>query len=177
VYSPLTWPQHQNKKVWEELIAYFPWYDMDCIQNVVSKNSFIVVCVFITVITFFKSCYLAKIKGFLPIHCLAMIGRYTYRHRPMGRIYKVCRWDGLNAMTYSYIPSFINIGSAIQKLIGGIHRHTDTQTQRQHGDRINLLSFLFHNKASRLKIIWYNMKISSIHDFIPHYMFWLFSQP
>jgi hypothetical protein len=27
-----------------------------------------------------------------------------------------------------HIPSFIKIGSAIQKLIGGIHRHTDTQT-------------------------------------------------
>jgi hypothetical protein len=27
-----------------------------------------------------------------------------------------------------YIPSFIMIGSAIQKLIKGIHRHTDTQT-------------------------------------------------
>jgi hypothetical protein len=25
-----------------------------------------------------------------------------------------------------YIPSFINIGSGIQKLIGGIHRHTDS---------------------------------------------------
>jgi hypothetical protein len=32
-----------------------------------------------------------------------------------------------------YMPSFINIGSAIQKLIGGIHR--------QHGDRISLLYF------------------------------------
>jgi hypothetical protein len=25
-----------------------------------------------------------------------------------------------------YIPSFIRIGSGIQKLIGGIHRHTDS---------------------------------------------------
>jgi hypothetical protein len=31
-----------------------------------------------------------------------------------------------------YIPSFIKIGSAIQKLIGGY-------TYRQHGDRISLL--------------------------------------
>jgi hypothetical protein len=30
-----------------------------------------------------------------------------------------------------YIPSFLKIGSGIQKLIGGIHR--------QHGDRISLL--------------------------------------
>jgi hypothetical protein len=25
-----------------------------------------------------------------------------------------------------YIPSFIKIGSGIQKLVGGIHRHTDS---------------------------------------------------
>jgi hypothetical protein len=31
-----------------------------------------------------------------------------------------------NAMIY--IPSFIKIGSGIQKLIGEIHRHTDSQT-------------------------------------------------
>jgi hypothetical protein len=33
-----------------------------------------------------------------------------------------------------YIPSFINIDSGIQKLIG-----TDSHTNRQHGDRISLL--------------------------------------
>jgi hypothetical protein len=41
-----------------------------------------------------------------------------------------------------YIPSFIKIGSAIQKLI-------DSQKHRQHGDRISLLLF-FQNKESRL---------------------------
>jgi hypothetical protein len=44
------------------------------------------------------------------------------------------------------IPSFTNIGSAIQTPIEGY-----TQPNRQHGDRINLLSFF--NKESRLKII------------------------
>jgi hypothetical protein len=44
------------------------------------------------------------------------------------------------------IPSFIMIGSAIQKLTMG-----DTQTHRQHGDRISLLLFI-QNKESRLKI-------------------------
>jgi hypothetical protein len=43
-----------------------------------------------------------------------------------------------------YIPSFIRIGSDIQKLIGA------TQTHRQHGDSISLLSF-FSKKESRLK--------------------------
>jgi hypothetical protein len=32
---------------------------------------------------------------------------------------------GADAMIY--IPSFINIGSGIQKLMGGIHRHTDSK--------------------------------------------------
>jgi hypothetical protein len=45
-----------------------------------------------------------------------------------------------------YIPSFIKIGSGIQKLMGGIH----IQTHRQQGDLINLLLF-FRNKESRLK--------------------------
>jgi hypothetical protein len=44
------------------------------------------------------------------------------------------------------IPSFIKIGSGIQKLIW-----RDTQTHRQHGDRISLLLF-FQNKESMLKI-------------------------
>jgi hypothetical protein len=44
-----------------------------------------------------------------------------------------------------YIPSIINIGSGIEKLIEG-----DTQTHRQHGDRIRLLSFSFQNKGCRL---------------------------
>jgi hypothetical protein len=41
------------------------------------------------------------------------------------------------------IPSFIKIGSAIQKLIRG-----DTQTHKHHGDQISLLSF-FQEKESR----------------------------
>jgi hypothetical protein len=37
-----------------------------------------------------------------------------------------------------YVPSFIKIGSGVQKLIGGIHRHT----HRQQRDLISLLYFL-----------------------------------
>jgi hypothetical protein len=43
-----------------------------------------------------------------------------------------------------YISSFIKIGSGIQKLIGG-----DSQTHRQHGDRISLLSFVNIRKISQ----------------------------
>jgi hypothetical protein len=45
-----------------------------------------------------------------------------------------------------YIPSFVQNGSGIQKLITG-----DSQTHRQHGNRISPLLF-FQNKESRLRI-------------------------
>jgi hypothetical protein len=37
-----------------------------------------------------------------------------------------------------YVPSFIKIGSGVQKLIGGIHRHT----QREQRDLLSLLYYL-----------------------------------
>jgi hypothetical protein len=43
------------------------------------------------------------------------------------------------------IPSFINIGSAIQTLIGGIHR--------QHGDRISVLFFSKEGKQAKNKVV------------------------
>jgi hypothetical protein len=43
---------------------------------------------------------------------------------------------GLGAMTCEYVPSFMKIGSGIQKLMVG-----NTQTHRQHGDHISLLLF------------------------------------
>jgi hypothetical protein len=52
----------------------------------------------------------------------------------------------MGSVAMIYIPSFIKIDSAIQKLIGGIHRHTDAQTHRQHGDCVNLLLFFKEGK-------------------------------
>jgi hypothetical protein len=54
---------------------------------------------------------------------------------------------GSGAMIYTYVPSFINIGSGIQKLMGRIH----IQTHREQGDLISLLLF-FQNKEMKLKI-------------------------
>jgi hypothetical protein len=54
-------------------------------------------------------------------------------------------------MNTVYIPSFIKIGSGIQKLMGG----GDTQTHRQDGDDINLLFFyiyIYIYKERSLKI-------------------------
>jgi hypothetical protein len=57
-----------NKKFWEEPIAYFPWYDE-------SNNSSTVAAV-----TFLPIRCLATIRGFLPRGCLATIGGYTDTH-------------------------------------------------------------------------------------------------
>jgi hypothetical protein len=50
---------------------------------------------------------------------------------------------GLGAMIC--IPSFVKIGSGVQKLTG-----RDSRTHRQHVDLISLLSFFFQSKKSRL---------------------------
>jgi hypothetical protein len=47
-----------------------------------------------------------------------------------------------------YVPNFIKTGSAIQKLIWGIH--IQMQAHRQQGDLVSLL-LLFQNKESRAK--------------------------
>jgi hypothetical protein len=60
-------------KFWEELIAYFPWYDTGHIENHASNNSYIVACVFVAAVTFLPSRCLAMIGGFLPSRCLATI--------------------------------------------------------------------------------------------------------
>jgi hypothetical protein len=60
----LSYPQ--DKAFWEELIAYFPWYDTGHIENNVSNNSSIVACVFVTAVTFLPSRWLATIGGFSP---------------------------------------------------------------------------------------------------------------
>jgi hypothetical protein len=44
---------------------------------------------------------------------------------------------GMRSGAMMYVPSFIEIGSGIQKLI-----RRDPQTHRQYGDRISLLLFL-----------------------------------
>jgi hypothetical protein len=55
-------------------------------------------------------------------------------HRLMGGIFNEAVEMGPGAVIH--LPSFIKIGSGIQKLIGGIHRH------RQQRDLISLLYFI-----------------------------------
>jgi hypothetical protein len=42
-----------NEEFWEELIAYFPWYDTDHIENNASNNFYIVRYVFVATVTFY----------------------------------------------------------------------------------------------------------------------------
>jgi hypothetical protein len=65
----------RNKKFRQELIDYFPWYDTGHIENDASNNS-IVVCVFVTALTFLPNSCLATIVRFLPSRCLTTISRY-----------------------------------------------------------------------------------------------------
>jgi hypothetical protein len=54
---------------------------------------------------------------------------------------------GSGAMINVYVRSLIKIGSGIQKLIGGIHRHTDSMMISQS------YIYFFRNKESRLKML------------------------
>jgi hypothetical protein len=55
----------ENKKFWEEFIAYFPWYDTGNMENDASNNSSIFARAFVTAVMF------------LPSRCLATIGLGT----------------------------------------------------------------------------------------------------
>jgi hypothetical protein len=79
--------------------------------------------VFVTVVTILLSRCLATIRGVLPSRCLATFGGYIYRNTDW--------WEGffnsaieMGSGAVIYLPSFIKIGSGIQKLIGWINRHT-----------------------------------------------------
>jgi hypothetical protein len=65
-----------NKKFWEELMTYVPWYNKSHTENDKYNNSFIVACVFVTAVTFLPSRCLATIGQFLPSRCLATIGGF-----------------------------------------------------------------------------------------------------
>jgi hypothetical protein len=76
-----------NKKFWEELIAYFPWYDTGHIENHASNNSLLLrVYSFLpsrclaTIVGFLPSGCLATIRGFLPSRCLGTIRGHTQTH-------------------------------------------------------------------------------------------------
>jgi hypothetical protein len=47
-----------------------------------------------------------------------------------------------------YVPSFIKIGSGIQKLLGG---DTQTHTDRQQRDLISLLYFSLHSYSLKIE--------------------------
>jgi hypothetical protein len=125
-----------NKKFWEELIAYLPliWHWPNrkrCLQQF-----------FIAM----RTCLMSR--------CLAMKGGIHFT-KPLPsndrRYTHTDWWEGfmkyiieMGSGAIIYIPSFIKIGSGIQKLIGGGGIH------RQHGDCLSLLLF-FQNKKRRLK--------------------------
>jgi hypothetical protein len=145
---------HQyNKKFWEELIAYFPWYDTGHIENDASNNSSVVACVFVTGVMFLLS------------RCLATIGGYTYRHTDW--------WEGIFneavEMGSVYVPSFIKIGSGIQKFIEDTQTHTHTATWSHEP------TLFFQNKENSNKINWLTLKGSddgALHTWLLDFWTW-----
>jgi hypothetical protein len=57
---------------------------------------------------------------------------------------------GLGAMIY--IPSITKIGSAIQQLVGGMHRHIAWRSHKP--------TFIFQNKESRLNILKLSLTVN-----------------
>jgi hypothetical protein len=102
-----------NKKLWEELIACFPWYDTGHIKNDASSNYSIVACVLVTAVTFLRSQCLATIGGFLLSRCLATI-RGLLPRRCLAAIRELQR-----------------------------HTHAHSYTHRQQRDIISLLYIFF----------------------------------
>jgi hypothetical protein len=123
-----------NKKLWEELIAHLALTPHGPHRKRRLRHSFYYfVCI---------RCRGNVLTKPLPSNDKRI---HTQKHRLMGGIYEVGRWDGFRY--HDVYTIFIKIGSAIQKLIGG----GDTQTYRQHGDCISLPLF-FLNKEHGLKV-------------------------
>jgi hypothetical protein len=99
-----------NKKFWEELIAYFP---------LIHVEQFFYCCV----------CIRCRRNVFAKPLLSKDTGLQIQTYRAMGGIYKISRWDGLmchDTHTHTHTPSFIKIGSDVQKLMEGeIQRHTN----------------------------------------------------
>jgi branched-subunit amino acid transport protein len=85
---------------------------MDHIENDASNSSSVVACIFVAAATFLLS------------RCLATIRGYTYRYTDWWERFMKYAVE-MGSVAIVYIPSFIKSGSSIQKLMWGIHKHTD----------------------------------------------------
>jgi hypothetical protein len=84
---------------------------MDCTEKDASNNFSTVACVF------------AAAATSLPSRCLATIGGYTYRHRPVGGFMKYAAEMASVAVTYTKINKDWLMDSEIHR---GLYRHTDS---------------------------------------------------
>jgi hypothetical protein len=93
-----------NKTFWEELIAYFPWYDTGHIENDASNNSSIVACIFVTEplasndTRIFIVPFPSNNKGIFQSHCLATI-RWLLRSRRLATVRGIHRHKHKNTHT------------------------------------------------------------------------------
>jgi hypothetical protein len=104
MFKTFSWHYHYfNRKPWEELTAYFPWYDTGHIEKDASNNSSIVACVFVTAVTFIPSRCLATIGGLSPSRCLATI-RGFLPSRFLATIEGINRHTHMHTATWSHKP-------------------------------------------------------------------------
>jgi hypothetical protein len=130
---------------WQSVYFFYDKWDLQIIVD--SKFGDIPRCssYFVAVVKILQSRCLAKMGIFLPNCCLETVGGYAYRHKDWYEDFIQYAVEmGLCAIIYTYIPSFMRIRSAIQKLQGG---YTDTQTAWWSHKPI----FIFQNKESGIK--------------------------
>jgi hypothetical protein len=76
-------------------------------------------------------------------------GIHIHTHRLRGEIFNWVAEMGSGAVIY--IPSFIKIGSGVQKFIGGMHRHTQTNIHTHtHGQQCDFISLLYFFKLRKV---------------------------
>jgi hypothetical protein len=154
--------EYINKKFCEELIAYFLWYDTGHIENEASKNLSIVLCVFITAVTYLQSrCLattgeilsipcLATIRGLLPSRCLATIGWFLPSRclgTMGGYLPSRCLSTKVGSLPSRRLATIRGLlPSRCLAAIGGIHTHTRTAT------RSHKPTLFFQSKKSTLKM-------------------------
>jgi hypothetical protein len=91
-----------NKKFWEELIAYFPWYDTDRIENDASKNSSIACVRYRGNVSTDPLPSTDRGTFTEPSRHLATIRGYAYRHTDWweGFLIRPLRWSQVPWYTY-----------------------------------------------------------------------------
>jgi hypothetical protein len=129
-------PAFTRDKIWEDPVYYFPWNDTDRIENDGSNYSSIVAYIFFAAVTFLPSRYLATILESLPSSYLGTTGRNIHvdtQTEERDLLSTALRWAQVPWLHTNFHRNWFRHSKV---------NSVDTQTHRQHWDRIGLF-FLF----------------------------------